>query len=393
MYRLTFLSGNMKGRRVAVQRGTVLIGRDPECHIDLKGDDEVSRRHAQIETRPDGVYIRDLGALNRTEVNGKPVAESHLRSGDRLLIGTTLLEFREIEPVLAVSGRRTGRLQLLTFVAVVAVIGLQILFVAFFRAGTGADIEPLARPAPAVEGGVTSSPAGGDELDAELDRAVARLRESGQLTNLAAALESMEAAVPASQPAATAAAPAVAEAPAAAPTQPANPPPPVEAASPSETAANEAPASEAAPRPAGRIRIASVERDRFQQGREFDEMRLFKIVLRRTPDEGLLDASGVDVRVCFYDRAVRSGLVAPSRAAPVPEAPMRLSGDWPSGEARNVTAPYVIPKGGRLEEAAAHGDEFRYEGYRVQVWIGGELQDESAMPSSLLTLPFPAASR
>mgnify|MGYP001767828068 CR=1 FL=1 len=62
-YRLVFISGPQKGKRLTVQQGAVVIGRDPDCAIAI-ADDEVSRRHAVIEERPQGVYVRDLGSMN-----------------------------------------------------------------------------------------------------------------------------------------------------------------------------------------------------------------------------------------------------------------------------------------------------------------------------------------
>ncbi len=69
------------------------IGRLPECDVVL-ADPAASRRHARILQR-DGVWlIEDLGSTNGTFVNDEPVAERPLEDGDRITVGTTVLEFR-----------------------------------------------------------------------------------------------------------------------------------------------------------------------------------------------------------------------------------------------------------------------------------------------------------
>jgi hypothetical protein len=53
-----------------------------------------SRKHAQIVRRDDGFVLTDLGSTNGTLVNGETVRERLLVDGDRITIGSTVLEFR-----------------------------------------------------------------------------------------------------------------------------------------------------------------------------------------------------------------------------------------------------------------------------------------------------------
>ncbi|GIU98810.1 MAG: phosphopeptide-binding protein [Actinomycetota bacterium] len=69
------------------------IGRLPACEIVLS-DPAVSRRHARIVRRGDAFVLIDLGSTNGTLVNGEPVGERELQDGDRITVGTTVLEFR-----------------------------------------------------------------------------------------------------------------------------------------------------------------------------------------------------------------------------------------------------------------------------------------------------------
>jgi pSer/pThr/pTyr-binding forkhead associated (FHA) protein len=53
----------------------------------------VSRRHAEIRRVGEGVVLTDLGSTNGTRVNGTPVREQILVSGDEVGVGTTRLIF------------------------------------------------------------------------------------------------------------------------------------------------------------------------------------------------------------------------------------------------------------------------------------------------------------
>ena len=58
-------------RRVAVGSEALVIGRLPECDVVL-ADSNVSRRHAELRRKGDGVFVTDLGSTNGTKVNGSP---------------------------------------------------------------------------------------------------------------------------------------------------------------------------------------------------------------------------------------------------------------------------------------------------------------------------------
>ena len=70
--------------------GPTHVGRGAENGMRLEGDDYVSSRHALIEPRADGLWIRDEGSTNGTFVNGARVtSERQLRTGDIVRIGQT----------------------------------------------------------------------------------------------------------------------------------------------------------------------------------------------------------------------------------------------------------------------------------------------------------------
>ncbi len=66
--------------------GPASVGRSAGCDIVL-ADPSVSRQHAQLDIRDGALVVRDAGSTNGTYVNGKPVQEASLRSGDVVSFG------------------------------------------------------------------------------------------------------------------------------------------------------------------------------------------------------------------------------------------------------------------------------------------------------------------
>lgn len=83
------ITTNRYGRRI-------LVGRSASA--DLRIDDpQVSRLHARIEMREDGVYVEDLGSRNGTFVEGIPVAGNRrLSVDDEVGIGAASIIFRGV---------------------------------------------------------------------------------------------------------------------------------------------------------------------------------------------------------------------------------------------------------------------------------------------------------
>lgn len=87
----------LAAREVSVASGaTVSIGRALDNVICLDGDPNISRYHAVIEARHDGLYLSDLGSSNGTTVAELPINYEHkLRDGDRVVLGnSSVIEFR-----------------------------------------------------------------------------------------------------------------------------------------------------------------------------------------------------------------------------------------------------------------------------------------------------------
>jgi Nif-specific regulatory protein len=91
---LLALTGPRSGSEIPLAEGEVLLGRDDGAGIALP-DPGVSRQHARLVKDGDGWSLLDLGSLNGTFVNGVPIRERRLRSGDRIAIGASLLLFHD----------------------------------------------------------------------------------------------------------------------------------------------------------------------------------------------------------------------------------------------------------------------------------------------------------
>lgn len=68
--------------------GEFVVGRSTECQLSLD-DPLVSRRHAVLKVRRDGVSVQDLGSRNGVVVNGVKInGERELSPGDKISIGS-----------------------------------------------------------------------------------------------------------------------------------------------------------------------------------------------------------------------------------------------------------------------------------------------------------------
>ncbi len=75
--------------------GTVTIGRMSECEISLPYEG-ISRRHARLQTVPEGIMVEDLGSSNGTFINDQRIHKGLLKAGDELRLDT--LRFLLVQP-------------------------------------------------------------------------------------------------------------------------------------------------------------------------------------------------------------------------------------------------------------------------------------------------------
>jgi len=84
--------GGRSGETFLVSGDQMTIGRSPDAEVFLD-DVTVSRNHALLVRRRDGVYIDDLGSLNGTYVNRRRIESHKLQDGDELQVGKYKLTY------------------------------------------------------------------------------------------------------------------------------------------------------------------------------------------------------------------------------------------------------------------------------------------------------------
>jgi pSer/pThr/pTyr-binding forkhead associated (FHA) protein len=91
---------------VIVDRPIILIGRHPECDVQIRSS-KVSRKHCCVaEVDVDGearLCVRDLESTNGVRINGELVTEGRLKANDELTIGAFRFQVT-IQPVQVKAG-------------------------------------------------------------------------------------------------------------------------------------------------------------------------------------------------------------------------------------------------------------------------------------------------
>jgi len=90
---LHVVAGPQTGRDFTFdQHDTFMIGRSEDAQFCLPQDRFFSRHHCILEIAPPQCFLRDLSSTNGTFVNGIRVETAHLKHGDRIQGGETVLE-------------------------------------------------------------------------------------------------------------------------------------------------------------------------------------------------------------------------------------------------------------------------------------------------------------
>ena len=81
-------------RQVPLDRDRIRIGRSSDNDLSFPGDMSLSRHHLVLERRDDGWCVEDLGAKNRTTLNGRRIeGKTPLVAGDRISAGQVVVVF------------------------------------------------------------------------------------------------------------------------------------------------------------------------------------------------------------------------------------------------------------------------------------------------------------
>ncbi len=95
--KLVLLTGTLKGREVTIE-GVLTIGRSPENTIQLD-DLQISRKHAQVIVKDDGVFLVDLASGNGTYIGPDRIVEHRLEDGNIFRMGRQQMQFRAAKEI------------------------------------------------------------------------------------------------------------------------------------------------------------------------------------------------------------------------------------------------------------------------------------------------------
>jgi len=85
--------GPDQGRSLDLEPGTHLVGKHPDCGLELS-DPKVSRQHVELQVTAHGILVRDLGSKNGSFVQGARFTEVTLGAGGSIQLGDTTLVFQ-----------------------------------------------------------------------------------------------------------------------------------------------------------------------------------------------------------------------------------------------------------------------------------------------------------
>jgi PAS domain-containing protein len=91
------VEGGDEVRLIPLDRPITHIGRGLSADLRVE-DSHVSRRHAIVAHRPDGIRLLDDRSSNGTFVNGRAVTVAQLSDGDVLRVGRVAFRYVEIKP-------------------------------------------------------------------------------------------------------------------------------------------------------------------------------------------------------------------------------------------------------------------------------------------------------
>ena len=91
---ITLLEPGGGSRQVPLDRERIRIGRSSDNDLSFPADMSLSRHHLVLEQAADGWYVEDLGAKNRTTLNGRRIeGKTRLTIGDRISAGQIVVVF------------------------------------------------------------------------------------------------------------------------------------------------------------------------------------------------------------------------------------------------------------------------------------------------------------
>ena len=94
MWSIKFLTGPQAGKEFLLNEGLVVLGREKSCEIPVPSNG-VSKKHARMFIKKEGLHIEDLSSSNGTFFNGKQIQKQELKNGDRVALFDIIFEVKK----------------------------------------------------------------------------------------------------------------------------------------------------------------------------------------------------------------------------------------------------------------------------------------------------------
>lgn len=94
MLALRWLNGPQPGQVFPLKTGTMILGRESGCDIQIK-DRGISKQHVRLQVTEDKVIITDLDSTNGTFVNGIKIQHHRLQPGDKIMFHNLIFELAQ----------------------------------------------------------------------------------------------------------------------------------------------------------------------------------------------------------------------------------------------------------------------------------------------------------
>lgn len=83
MWTIRILTGPQAGQTFSLKNGRHVIGRSPQCHIQLNSSG-ISKEHCELHVQDEKVMVMDLRSSNGTYLNGVRVQNGSIKMGDKI---------------------------------------------------------------------------------------------------------------------------------------------------------------------------------------------------------------------------------------------------------------------------------------------------------------------
>ena len=394
IYRLIILNGDRRGEQITLTQAPMIIGRAETCDIRFN-DPEIALSHAEITHTPDGLYIRDLGSMNRLLINNREVRAAHPKHGDVVEVGHTRFLVQayvqaevtgKVEEEIKDEDKRwriAGGVLLLLVIAVIIFIPRCEHHMKKLRARPNSTI--LLPPPNETEVDQPHQVLPPPETNAMIPQ--------GPLVDIQSRHDG-SAGTP--RPTEIQEIPQGRAKPPAEPTvsqQEPNPEKPIKPTAVNKHETEAVPITvppkqetvlplKVTPKaevplvlPAGRlITILETDINKFPESDQFKEMRLLTIRLSASVQLKEIDAEAVRVEVTFLEKNKFTGQISPVLGEP---KVLTVQGKWPTDEQKSVATSYVVPATKNTSERL-----MQYYGFIIRVYYSEKLQDELRQPKN-----------